>query len=511
MNSSPRLTVVLVFLGALLVQCGWIIATPPYRGMDEFDHAYRAEAVAAGHWGWQRQAVGYHGRGDLVRVRAATVRAAYPVCHSYDYVAASDCRPVRAFADGTVLVASGAARYQPVFYALVGVPTRWLDPVPALYVMRVLDALVCSLLVALAVWATTLWSRSVWPLVAILLACTPEVMYSGSTLAPNGPEMFAGLALWSLLLGLTRLPPLDARVRRLLLSSVVPGVVLATARTLGPLWLALVVLSSVGVLGVRPAREVIRARARLVTVVAGVVATATLAGLLWSWSNATNSPGQIAAQHETSPVWKSLRLLALWVPQTIGVFPDKFDLAPYLMYAAALAVMGGLLVAAWRRATVRTRTALLAVSLVSVALPFAFTVTTYATLGPVWQGRYTWPYACGVLLVAGLALDAARVPLSRTAITWSVLVGLLLVQLPGPVSLLLDEARSGPMRGSSAWWLPYPGVVAGLVVSALLLWLVALLRTGGLTHAAVPLQRGSAPARVEEQLPSRAPVRAGLE
>lgn len=47
---GPRRFAFLVFLGALLMQAAWIVAVPPFRGSDEFDHAYRAASVADGAW-----------------------------------------------------------------------------------------------------------------------------------------------------------------------------------------------------------------------------------------------------------------------------------------------------------------------------------------------------------------------------------------------------------------------------------------------------------------------------
>ena len=234
MTGSTRLVVALAFVGSLFLQLSWVVAVPPYRGMDEFDHVYRAEAVAAGHWLPLAQDPAHQGRGDLVRVSAATVRAAYPICHSYSYIQEIDCLPARTYADGTVLVASGAARYNPAYYWVLGTPTRWFGPVTALYLMRGLDALVCSLLVALAAWSLTRWSRTAWPLLGLALTCTPMAMYSGSTPAPNGPEMFAGVAVWAALLGLARVDAGTPVARSLLLAALPPALVLVTLRTLGP-------------------------------------------------------------------------------------------------------------------------------------------------------------------------------------------------------------------------------------------------------------------------------------
>jgi hypothetical protein len=40
-RTAWRLPALLV-LGALVMQAAWILALPPFRGADEFDHAYRA-------------------------------------------------------------------------------------------------------------------------------------------------------------------------------------------------------------------------------------------------------------------------------------------------------------------------------------------------------------------------------------------------------------------------------------------------------------------------------------
>ena len=38
----------LLALALLALQASWVLTVPPFRGIDEFDHAYRAAAVAHG-------------------------------------------------------------------------------------------------------------------------------------------------------------------------------------------------------------------------------------------------------------------------------------------------------------------------------------------------------------------------------------------------------------------------------------------------------------------------------
>ena len=355
MTGSTRLVVALAFVGSLFLQLSWVVAVPPYRGMDEFDHVYRAEAVAAGHWLPLVQDPAHQGRGDLVRVSAATVRAAYPICHSYSYIQEIDCLPARTYADGTVLVASGAARYNPAYYWVLGTPTRWFGPVTALYLMRGLDALVCSLLVALAAWCLTRWSRTAWPLLGLALTCTPMAMYSGSTPAPNGPEMFAGVAVWAALLGLARVDAGTPAARSLLLAALPPALVLVTLRTLGPLVAG--PARAVRGPGGRP-RPHRRRRPRPHPAGARDLRPGRRghpAALWWTRSAGANSLANEPDRHLPDPLAGTLHLVPFWVFQTVGAFPDKTDAAPVPVYAAALLLMGGLLLWGFRHGTARLR------------------------------------------------------------------------------------------------------------------------------------------------------------
>jgi hypothetical protein len=461
--------VLLIFAGSLLLQIAWIAAVPPYRGMDEFDHVYRAESVATGHWLPTAQREGYHGRGDLVRARAATVHAAYPVCHSYRYIPESDCRSARTFSDGTVLVASGAARYNPAYYAVVGIATHWLDPVPGLYVMRLLDAIICSLLIALAVWASALWARNWWPALGVVMTCTPIAMYSGSTPAPNGPEMFAGVALWTLLLGLRVLAPDDPRVRPLLLASIVPALVLSTVRTLGPLWLALLILSILAVIGPGRLTSLLRARALLLAAVSAPVVVATLGSVWWTRTEGANSLAREPDLHNPDALASSLTLVPLWVLQSIGAFPDKIDPAPSLVYGAGLLLFLALTAWAFVRAGRLRRLSLLGVAVVAAGIPFLITLQTYSQLGPVWQGRYAWPYACGVVLLAAAILDETDAPLPSYLVLPGLAV-LVMLHLPGPLSVLKHERKTSPLAHSDIWISHSPVLVGALVLAGLGAW-----------------------------------------
>ena len=80
-----------IVLGLAILQALWIVTVPPFRASDEFDHAYRAAAVARGQW--QATEAGGDGRGTLVRVPADLVAAAHDQCAACPYTGPDNCSP----------------------------------------------------------------------------------------------------------------------------------------------------------------------------------------------------------------------------------------------------------------------------------------------------------------------------------------------------------------------------------------------------------------------------------
>ena len=123
MVTSSRARVVgFCVMGMLLIQFAWMLAVPPLSGIDEIDHTYRASSLSQG----DLRPLGEFADpdeawGDLVAVRSDVARAAHQPCLLVAYYGKANCTPVGAgpHAD-TSLVASSAARYNPVFYAIEG-------------------------------------------------------------------------------------------------------------------------------------------------------------------------------------------------------------------------------------------------------------------------------------------------------------------------------------------------------------------------------------------------------
>lgn len=460
----------LTLIGILCVQAAWALVVPPFRGLDEHDHTYKAAAVAAGDWTPAHEP-STQAWGEFVLVPTDLVKAAQPICEDLPYTTPHNCRGIGEVEAGTTRVASSAARYNPAFYTVVGSAALPFQGTSSVYAMRVAGLLMCAVLVALAFAISRNWSRSPWPGVALLCALTPTATYTFSVAAPNGVEMAAGFLLWCTLLGLARHGP----TRTTIALGVMGAVPLTVVRGMGPVWLLLIVVTA-AVLVPRPRlRHVLLDRR--VWLGSGIVLTATLYAIWWTLA----SRGiLVESRHQFDELDSSVIVeqWVLWFFQSVAAFPARDDLAPLALYAVIIVGWWLLLAVAARVGSRRERAALGVVLVCASAIPIVITVLTYEKLGTAWQGRYTYPYAVGFLLICGYALDRVSTP-RWARVRWPTLAATaaaLVVHLIGQLNVLAGEARTSPLAGTDAWLQPNPATVIflNLVGFSLLAWALIL-------------------------------------
>lgn len=401
---SPRRVFCLTLLGSLLLQTAWILSVPAFRGIDEFDHVFKAESVAGGQL--ISRVPAEDGHGALLEVNEETVRAAAPVCEWYLYVGPDNCSPVKVLGDGRALAGSGAGSYNPVYYAVVGNAAKAFAGDTAVYAMRLVTALVCSLLIAWGASLTSGWARTRLPLLAYAAGVTPVLAYSTSVVSPNGLTYTGALLFWFAALALDRSPEDSAGALRAL---VVGAVAVLTSHTTGPVWL---LVATASILMLRPVREwrTILGRRPVAwagaTLFAGLVAIACVA---WTRYSQANSVGPARPDWDGDFPWAALaRENALWAFQSIAAFPIRNQPAPLLVYVLWGAVLTALLVLLARRSTTRERLALGALLVPLLLLPNVLSYLTFPSQGFAWQGRYMLPLWVGVLALAARALDRGR-------------------------------------------------------------------------------------------------------
>jgi len=361
---------------------------------------------------------------------------------------------------GTVSTTTYVGRYPPLYYAVTGLPSLLSSARPALYAMRAVSALMGSLVLGLAFATAWRWSRGRFAVVGLALAVTPEAIYLMSVLNPNGFEIAAAAALWTSATILVcehsdQPPPALVGV------VVVAALLLAATRPLSPLWV-LVVLAALAVL--RPRAMVRLSRASSVrwgAVALGVGGLLASGYVLHERSYGVEAfrlaPGTTDAQIG--------RLLLLKMPGyfkgLFGEYGSPDTPAPYLVLVVlgcALAVLVGaaLLLACRYDASVL---ALLVVGFL-IVLPLGASVVSARSNGLVWQGRYEYPLALGIPIVAAVLLGERRLQHGRAAVwaTAAVCLGLFMsflwvfhrysVGLAGP----LDPLTTAP----GSWRPPVP-------------------------------------------------------
>jgi hypothetical protein len=475
-DRGRKLDVRLVALGMLLLQLAWVFAVPPFRGSDEFDHAYKAAAVARGQW-VPSPSSATRGTGALLDVPSDIVAAARPECEDLPYTEPADCVGVRH--GDTTRVASGAGRYAPLYYAVVGTVGLPFSGTGALYAMRLATVFLSWILFVGALLATRTWARTNLPLVAIAIGCVPVLVYSTSIVAPNGVEMMAGLMLWCALIGLTRdvgqAPYVRAQERRLWAAAAIAGGILVTTRSLGPLWCLMTV--AVVLLSCTPSRarwaSAVRTRAAWFT--GAFVLACTITSVAWTTAMGSLKLDTMARPEDAFSLGHRVRLAAHDIPltifQSIAAFPFRNQATQPIVYVCFLVLILGLLGAALRSASGRVRLGLLVALGLAVVVPVAVQVGTYNSYGNAWQGRYALPFVVGIPLLAAVALEERERAMGpRVAIP-----GLLLFvvgQVVGPVDVLRQELATSPLADSSAWVHPSPvGLAVIASVAAGVLWL----------------------------------------
>ena len=467
--ARSRRVFVASLIGILLVQAAWMLAMPTFRGIDEFDHVYKAAAVSRGQWSSSGEA--RHGRGGLVAIPADIVAAASKQCASYRYTGHDNCFPAERLHDGRVVVATAASAYNPAYYWVAGTLSRPFHGDAVDYAMRVVTAMACALLLAWAVAIVAGWTSSSWPPVLLMLGLTPVLIYSGSIASPNGVAYSGAALMWAAMLATARSPQDGARFP---LSLTIGACVLLCAHPTGPMFAFLGVVLALFLQPLRTWWDVATrnpVRWATAAVVVGLVAAASVAWIMYAHPAALGEPAD-------SPLTMAdyLRFQVWWALQAIAVFPTSTELAPVIVYSLWAVLLGGALIWLLRSTRTRERILLICALAVLVVVPTVFTAVTYADEGLSWQGRYSLPMWLGVTTLA--AFVAAR---RGTTVRPSHLYLVVAAMAIGTTASILKVAHSETLHGVTKPVIAHvPGglVVLGLLaVGGTVLPLVALRET----------------------------------
>jgi Predicted membrane protein (DUF2142) len=400
------------FLGLLCFSTLWSLATPLGAGPDESNHLVRASALMHG------QLVGVAVPGSTSAYTRVQVSGAYastiilPECYVFRPAVPAGCSPPLSKSAKQVPTIIYVGRYPPLYYALVGWPTRFVaDPVVAFYLGRLLNGIANCVFLALA---ASLASRTKSPkflLVGVLTALSPMVLYLSAVINPNSLEVSAALCLWTGTILLAHEMPTPEMSRSLVRIVALAAVVVALIRPDSPLWILLVAAalspivfrSGVGWRSVGRRRDVLAGAA---AVVAACVASAVWTVREHATTVGSNPPPPASASF-INLVRGAAGQASNWVIQAIGDFGWQDDRAPLVTVLAWVAATGSLVLLGLSFARPRQRLALLLTLVIAVTVPLALVLVVVRHDGYIGLGRYFLALFVGIPIVASVAVDPA--------------------------------------------------------------------------------------------------------
>lgn len=495
-----RWVLLVAVVSFFLMGAGWATALPVNGTYDESQHLVRAYAVASGQI-YATPSSAIRGGGAWFDVPRSLLPTDLD-CTVKERAPAS-CQTPAPDDRTTERVGSAAGRYNPVYYAAVGLPLVISPDLAGIVAARLVSALGAALMLGAAVLIAFRRRRPLL-LAGVIVVATPMAMNLNGAINPNGWEIAAGVLLWTALLTLVRARPgeLSERFTRwLVVLAGVTGSLLLVLRALGPVFLVLILVACL--LLSRRASVMALVRRHDVWWVLGAGAVVGLYAIGWmllsGLSDSEGAQGNAAANLPWSDALRQLTLVRVtfWVNQIVGQFSYGETTVPawtiIAWYLAVAALVGPALAVVKRRHAL----VLLAVLATSFLALIALELAYLRNIGWSQHGRYIMPFGVGLVLgaVSLRRLDRAFGPtgVARIVPGVAVVTGVLHVWV-----LLLVQTRFqfglgigiNPLRGS---WKPPLGAFAPLVFETLGVVVLASLALWFVRHTSPDLLDAAVP------------------
>lgn len=385
----------------------WSLASPPLSVPDEPAHTVKAASVVRG----QLQGQSGTAQGERTQVLVPAYIAATdgnPFCFAFKPIVSAGCQPEIGSDTTLVKAHTSAGNYNPLYYGITGLPSLIISGEKALYAMRILSGLMSAFFLSIALTSLATIRHGKLPVFIASFALTPMVLFLSGSVNPNALEIASSLAVFSALCVCWDKVSSNGNWKAPLAIAAFCAVVLANTRAASLLWLALAVLASLMLFGLRPLLTVLRQR--FLWLMVAVVAVGCALSLLWlRYANSLQS--LMGQGFDAPPI------------QIISVMLDRtFDFAAgYVSYlgwldtlgpTGVLAVWSGLIIGAIIVALSvadrqgRLTVAFLLISL--VVLPPLLQIPLAKDVGLIWQGRYILALVAVLIAACGVALRNVR-------------------------------------------------------------------------------------------------------
>lgn len=404
----------------MLVISLWSLATPLMAYPDEPAHTIKAAAVVRGQ---VTVAEGTSfGHGVHVTVPSYIANLVSQSCVAFRREVTADCAPAIPSEDNyDAIGVTSAGSYNPLYYAIVGLPTLVMSGAPAIFAMRLVSALISAAFYAAAITALLQLRRPTWPVVTAGIAVTPMALFLASGINPNSLEIAATLAAFCSLLPILENARALKNLKPAILTVGIATAVLANTRSVSLIWLLCAILAACVLFRWRDFAALFSSR--LVRITIGVGTLGVIAGLGWMALSARGpaSSGEAPAliANTTSNIAPYQAFVTMldrtwdYLVQYIGVMGWLDAALPQVVIAFWTMLI---LVAIITPLTVRPRRQVWGYVCIVLAVPVVpafIQAVLIQSVGFIWQGRYTMPLFMVLLISAGMLWRGHRLRPSK--------------------------------------------------------------------------------------------------
>lgn len=410
-KTPPGRAFALSFLVIGVLSTLWAFASPLMSVPDEPAHTIKAASVARG------ELFGIPGanQGEAATVSVPAYIAAMDGYECFAFRAEVSAACAVPVGDDTTMVSATttAGNYNPLYYFVAGLPTLFAAGEPALYSMRVLSGILCSVFLATTFAAAVKFRSPRWPFTAAAVGITPMVLFLCGAVNPNALEISSAASFF-----LNLCVVLESRgelpgIRFNVVMVGIAGAVLANTRPLSLLWIALATAAALAVYGFRPLLQVLRNWLGLL--MAFLIGSACVAALWWflvadSLRSLTGKPSGITEGDAfLTMVEKSLD----YGTGYIGRMGWLDTTLPNSIYVLWYVLMGALVIAGLAVRPLRARLAVAMLLIALLLVPAFLQAQVIVELGWIWQGRYVLALVLVILLCCGVVLRKEKLPGSQ--------------------------------------------------------------------------------------------------
>lgn len=420
---SPRGVFWVAFNAFFILTTAWSLYNPLTASPDEQSHIKKAAATAYGQVFNEEILVD-----RVVDIPEVYRDVSYYLCNAFDRdVPISECETplvdTQESPDGWVETPTPAARYNPLYYALVSWPALFSHSRLGIYLMRILSGALASFFLALGFRSL---SQAKLPGVSFALAAaglTPMVFFLAGSVNPQALELSSAFALWcQLLLVIRRTPSSELGPRMWLLAFIAS--VFANSRGLTPFFMTLGLLGIIALQPWKQTRTVIKDRRSWLPIL--VTFLATLAASIWilATGNLTSEEAPATLVTPRFLAVYTLRHTDDYIVHAVGSFGWLHAPMPLWAFMLFTSAFIGALLLIWMLAKRRERLVVFSSGILfCLIVPIVLHASQASSLGIMWQGRYILPMIMLIPVMASYVLadydSFPEAPSARAIRAWA--------------------------------------------------------------------------------------------